>query len=474
MIEKEQTFIPREINSAFKRQAWYTSIAYTTYFLFGVMRGFPAFALEQMKSNESIVVVQSEDSLSWIASLSIFSNPIGSILAGIIMDKFGRKITLQLSLFTFTVGWTFITFSQTIWMLYAGNVIVGLAIGMGACSTIYVAEICEIRNRAMMLSFLEIYYSSGIVMAFLLTCYMKWNVAALIFTMISALSLFLLYYIPESPYWLMKMNRVTEALESYNKLNNKQIATEFESEFNDILLSLDGVKQETGLRVLRNNFKAFAIMVTFHVLLQGCGYNITLAYVNDFIPASHGKLIAILYSFSSFLSSFVTPLTANYLRRRESTMVSGVGMAFALFLLMVHKTFADSVTFEYFWFLVPIALSLFMFCCTIGVLTLSQAMIGELFPTEVRGMMCGITEAIGTILSALSVKLYPTIRGDYHQNMFLTFFASFGILTALFGKFILPETHGKSLNEIQEQYFRRNSNVVDYKKASKTKIERQI
>lgn len=474
MIEKDQTFIPREINSAFKRQAWYTSIAYTTYFLFGVMRGFPAFALEQMKSETSTVVVQDNGDLSWIASLSIFSNPIGSVLAGIIMDKFGRKITLQLSLFTFTVGWTFITFSQTIWMLYAGNVIVGLAIGVGACSTIYVAEICEIRNRAMMLSFLEIYYSSGIMMAFLLTCYLKWHVASLIFTLISALSLFLLYYIPESPYWLMKMERVSEALESYNKLNGKQIASEFESEFNDILLSLDdGAKQETGIRVLMNNFKAFAIMVTFHILLQGCGYNITLAYVNDFVPVEHSKMIALMYSFSSFLSSFITPLSANYLRRRESTMVSGIGMAFALFILMVHKIFEGVVHYQYFWVLVPIGLNFFMFCCTIGVLTLSQAMIGELFPTEVRGMMCGITEAVGTILSALSVKLYPIIGANFHQRTVLAFFASFGILTALFGKYVLPETHGKSLNEIQEQYFRKSAKV-DYEKNSKTKIERQI
>lgn len=324
-----------------------------------------------------------------------------------------------------------------------------------------------------MLSFLEIYYSSGIVMAFLLTCYLKWHVASLIFTLISALSLFLLYYIPESPYWLMKMDRVSEALESYNKLNGKQIASEFEGEFNDILLSLDGIKQESGIRVLINNFKAFAIMVTFHILLQGCGYNITLTYVHDFVPAEHAKLIAIMYSLSSFLSSFITPLTANYLRRRESTMVSGAGMAVALFVLMVHKMFDDVVQFEYFWLLVPIGLNLFMFCCTIGVLTLSQAMIGELFPTEVRGMMCGITEAVGTILSALSVKLYPTISPNYHQSTILAFFASFGILTALFGKFVLPETHGKSLNEIQEQYFRRNANV-DYEKNSKTKIERQI
>lgn len=347
---------------------------------------------------------------------------------------------------------------------------------MGACSTIYVAEICEIRNRAMMLSFLEIYYSLGIMVAYVLTCYIRWDVVALIFTVFSAVSLLLLYYIPESPYWLMKVDKTGEALKSFKKLNGKEVTTQYQIEFDNIILSLKNEKQVKGINVLLHNFKAFVILVTFHLLLQGCGYTIILSYVSSFIPdfkqPFDSKLIAIGYSVASFLSSFVTPLTANYYRRREATMISGVGMAIALSILTFHNAFAYSYSFKYFWLLVPIGLYLFMFCCTIGVLTLSQAMIGELFPTEVRGMMCGITEAVGTILSGLSVKLYPSIEPHFRQSTVLAFFAFFGILTALFGKFVLPETHGKSLNEIQEQYFRHAD--VKKSKNSKAHIERQV
>lgn len=345
---------------------------------------------------------------------------------------------------------------------------------MGACSTIYVAEICEIRNRAMMLSFLEIFYSLGFLVAYVFTYYLGWNMSALIFTVFSALSLLLLYYIPESPYWLMKVNRLGDALKSYKKLNGNQTTTQYDIEFNNIVLSLDEEKQTKGMNVLLHNLKAFAILVTFHLLLQGCGYTILVTYVNYYIPyialPVQPEQIALGFSFSSFLTSFVTPLTVNYYRRREATIISGIGMTMALSLLTFHNVYIHTCTLKYFWLLVPIGLYSFMFFCTIGILTLTQAMIGELYPTDVRGMMCGVTEAVGTILSGLTVKLHPFIASHFKQSTILAFFAFASILTALFGKFILPETHGKSLNEIQEQYFRKG----DLKKSNKKpQIERQ-
>lgn len=56
-------------------------------------------------------------------------NPIGSVLAGVLMDKIGRKLMLRLSMSLFVLGWATVACSSDLTSLYAGNVVVGLAIG---------------------------------------------------------------------------------------------------------------------------------------------------------------------------------------------------------------------------------------------------------------------------------------------------------------------------------------------------------
>ncbi|XKL61405.1 hypothetical protein PGB90_008462 [Kerria lacca] len=330
---------------------------------------------------------------------------------------------------------------------------------MGSCSTIYVAEICEVRNRCMLLSLLEIYFSLGIMVAYVATCYLKWNIAALIFCIFSALSLFLLYWIPESPFWLIKKNRINEALKCFKKFRCDNKEEETNHEFKILMLSIESEENtRNGLAAVIENIKPLCILVIFHVLLQGTGYTILLTYQSSFLKKFtinlNIEVVGIGYSILSFVASFITPFSVNYWRRKEVVVLSGVGMSVSLITLVFCNLFAENGLFnEILLYVIPFFLYLYVSSSTIGVLTLSQAMIGELYPTDVRGVMCGITEAIGTILSGFSVKVYPLIKDFLNQTDILFFFTFFGILTILFGKFILPETYGKSLSEIQNEYF---------------------
>jgi len=68
--------------------------------------------------------------VSFTASLGVISNPIGALLAGILMEMFGRKTTVKLTSLPYIIGWVLISLSDNIVKLYAGRFISGLAVGM--------------------------------------------------------------------------------------------------------------------------------------------------------------------------------------------------------------------------------------------------------------------------------------------------------------------------------------------------------
>lgn len=235
------------------------------------------------------------------------------------------------------------------------NVLTNVA-GMGACSTIYVAEISEVQNRSMLLSFLEMFFSLGILIGYVATCYLRWNIAASIFATISVVSLLLLLWIPETPYWLIKRARPSDAMYSLQQL--RAGTEQIELEFKTLTLSLQQETEEkVGLSAVAENLKPLVILVLFHVLLQGTGYTILLTYLTHFLadfPLNWQKdsqqLVAIGYSVCSFVASFVTPLSVNYWPRKEATILSGVGITLTLAVLGAFSVYSHSHPAESLWY----------------------------------------------------------------------------------------------------------------------------
>lgn len=139
-----------------------------------------------------------------------------------------------------------------------------------------------------------------------------------------------------------------------------------------------------------------------------------------------------------------------------------------------ETTCVKYILFNLYRYVVPVCLYLYILSSTVGVLTLSQAMISELYPTEVRGMMCGLTEALATILSGISVHAFHMVKDHVDMGEVLLFFATFGILTVIFGKYILPETYGKSLTQIQREYFRRGTWGSIQKKETNNEVKDEV
>ncbi|XP_063985598.1 facilitated trehalose transporter Tret1-2 homolog [Diachasmimorpha longicaudata] len=153
-----------------------------------------------------------DDQASWIASLVTISLPLGSLLSGPLMDRFGRKIVCILTCVPSTLSWLLLTFAHSLVLIYTARIIAGISSGMSTASIVYVIEITHPRIRAMMLCLNSVFVSLGILLTCVLALFLDWRKIAMVFTALNTAFLFLLFIIPESPYWLICFDNQSDQL----------------------------------------------------------------------------------------------------------------------------------------------------------------------------------------------------------------------------------------------------------------------
>lgn len=331
---------------------------------------------------------------------------------------------------------------------------------MSLCTSVYVAEICEQHLRCTMLSLFVILYAAGTCVAYVLTGFLSWKLSAIIFLTISLLGSVCTFFILESPYWLLKKGRNESAKSTLRKLRDDDELA-IEAECQDILYSLTNNRkkkeQQRWLKTFLKHWKPFAILIIFQMCLQGSGYNILLTYSTKLFPkftrTIDTKSLAVGYSCMILLSALLSPFVIQFCNRRSVMKISSGGMTFGLSLLVVYmlcdRLHSGSLALAE-W-MVPVSLYIYAFACIAGAVTISESMAGELFPTEVRGIMCGTLQACGTTIAALLVKMYPIVESYISTTAIVASFTCFSFFMMLFSIFILPETRGKNLEQIQAE-----------------------
>lgn len=139
--------------------------------------------------------------------------PIGSCIAGPLMDKFGRKKICLFSCIPQIISWLLLLTANTINLIYISRFIAGFSSGLTTVGLIYVSEITHPRIRPMMLSCNSVFVSFGILITCCLPVWLNWLNMAILFLIINCLTFIGLFFIPESPYWSLcfnKMNNETE------------------------------------------------------------------------------------------------------------------------------------------------------------------------------------------------------------------------------------------------------------------------
>ncbi|XP_059480638.1 facilitated trehalose transporter Tret1-2 homolog [Neocloeon triangulifer] len=441
----------------------------------GMPIGFSAILLPQLQTPNSTIPT-SEETGSWIASIHSASTPIGSLLSGTLMENWGRRNTLRLSVLPFLIGWTVLALAGSHLFIFIGRLFCGLAVGLAAApSQVLLGEVAEPKLRGLLVGAPFASYSLGILIVYTMGSMLPWKIVAGLCAILPACALLALMSLPESPPWLAKVGRSQEALRALTWLRGGQMA-QARSELAVLAARRDQEEQHAlaKQKKRRNSWfntwrqsplfsrvvlKPLIVVNVFNVVQILSGTYTIIFYAVDVLQQAEGgdetDQVAELETavLTALVRTVITAFACLLLLkvgRRPLAISSGLGSAAAAVALGCWLYVAPPPgTLS--WLPATLVL-LYVGCNTYGFFVLPGLMMGEMLPARARGPAGGLTFAVINITLFVTTKVYPWAVHVLHPHGLFFFFGICALLGTLFVYLFVPETKGRTLSEI-EDYF---------------------
>ncbi|XP_015513921.1 facilitated trehalose transporter Tret1 isoform X1 [Neodiprion lecontei] len=415
----------------------------------GLSQGFSAVLIPKLL--ESGFATESE--ASWVASLGIVSNPIGALAAGVAAELFGRRAVVALATLPHAAGWLFIALATNVPLLYTGRFVSGLGAGMANGLYLYVSEVAAPEQRGWLASSGPAVVSLGVLMAYSLGALTTWQRAAAISIAPAIVSLALVRLLPETPAWLAAKGRTADARKSLLWLRGPGVSTE--AEHSELCKSNVENQRRAGGGLLKalykpNVWKPFLTLFFFFALQQLSGIYVILFYavtvLQDIGVSIDEYAASVAIGGVRLFSAILGAGLARSVGRKKLACVSGLGMAvFAAGVALSMRYAMPS------W--VPLmCIGGHVGFSMIGYLTLPWVMTSELYLLRFRGPLSGLTTGLAQMMTFAAVKTYPDLRTAIGLEMTMWIFSTSGLIGAIFAMTILPETKGRSLNQIENEF----------------------
>ncbi|XP_055312540.1 facilitated trehalose transporter Tret1 isoform X2 [Sitodiplosis mosellana] len=217
---------------------------------YGMTIGFPTIIIPAIQGGDARDASKgefklSDDQVSWLSSINLLCVPLGCFLSGMLTEPTGKRRAMQLVNVPMIVSWLLFYFSTNVNYLYTGLCLSGLSGGlMEAPVLTYVAEVTQPQFRGMLAATGTTCVITGIFVQFILGTFFSWREVALISCFLPLFTITALFFVPESPYWLLTKGRVEEAQHSLCWLRGWVPFSRVETEFNEIHRVLDEKRRE--------------------------------------------------------------------------------------------------------------------------------------------------------------------------------------------------------------------------------------
>ncbi len=408
---------------------------------------------------------------AWAMSSALIGCVVGAVLSGMISDRFGRKWPLLLSAFLFTVAsiGTGVAMSYTTFILFRifGGVGIGLA---SALSPMYIAEIAPTHLRGRFVSLNQMTIVIGILAAQLINLLIadkvptgatdefisaSWNGQIgwrwMFYACAVPASVFfaLTFILPESPRWLMKAGKPEKAFPTLNKIGGEEYARQ---EMANIQATLDDVSEKVDFKTLfKPAYGAILVIGVFlAVFQQWCGINTVFNYAEEiFSAAGYGvsdTLFNIVITGSvNLVFTFIAMFTVDKWGRKKLMLFGSGGLALNYILLG-----------SAYYFQIKGVAVLVLVVSAIAIYAMSLApivwvILSEIFPNRIRGAAMALATFALWVACFILTYTFPLLNKSLGAAGTFWVYAAVCLVGFVFILLKLPETKGKSLEEIEKE-----------------------
>ena len=405
-------------------------------------------------------------------SSALFGCLVGAVLSGIISDKSGRKKLLILSGLLFTVSAVGTAFAGSFIAFNVFRIIGGVGIGLASnLSPMYIAEISPARMRGRFVSINQLTIVIGILAAqivnwliarpvpegasteYILTSWngqsgWRWMFGAE--TVPAFLFFLLMFFVPESPRWLIKYGRDKQAAGILSRLGG---AGHAETTIEDIKKTLAGeeIARVNFRDLLEPKLRRIVILGVFlAVLQQWCGINVIFNYAQEVFTAAGYDVSGIMLNIVitgivNLLFTFVAIYTVDRFGRRILMLIGAGGLAGIYAILGAGYYFKS--TGVHMLVLVISAIA----CYAMSLAPITWVVISEIFPNRIRGAAMSVAVfSLWAGCTALTLT-FPYLKAGLGAHGAFWLYGVICVIGFIVILIKLPETRGKSLEDIERE-----------------------
>ena len=416
----------------------------------------------------------------WYVGCALVGSIIGVLFAGILSDKFGRKFTMILSAILFSTSAIGCAVSVDFNQLVVYRIIGGVGIGVvSIISPLYISELAVAQYRGRLVSLYQLAVTIGFLGAYLVNYQLLgystsnpdivtgwWSLifvtevwrGMLGMEILPALLFFIIiFFIPESPRWLILKGREEKATNILERIYTSSKDALFQLAETKSVLSSES-KSEWKLLLQPGIRKAVIIGVCIAMLGQFMGVNAVLYYgpsifENAGLSGGDSLFYQVLVGLVNTLTTVLALVIIDKIGRKKLVYYGVSGMVISLILIATYFIYGES------WGISSIFLLVFflfyVFCCAVSICAVVFVLLSEMYPTRVRGFamsIAGFALWIGTYLIG---QLTPWMLLNLISAGTFILFAIMCVPYMLIVWKLVPETTGKSLEEIERHWMKK-------------------
>ncbi|GFQ07975.1 sugar transporter erd6-like 16 [Phtheirospermum japonicum] len=380
---------------------------------------------------------------------------IGAITSGKIADFLGRKGAMRMSAVFCITGWFAVYFSSEAWLLDIGRFCTGYGIGIFSYVVpVFIAEIAPKNLRGGLATLNQLMIVAGASTAYILGAVVTWRTLALTGLLPCFLLLVGLFFIPESPRWLAKVGLQKEFELALRELRGKD--ADVSQEAAEIQASIDTLQGLPKVRMLdlfgAKYMRPVIIGVGLMFFQQFIGINGIGFYTSEtFVAAgfSSGKTGTIAWAIIQFPITVVGAILMDKSGRRPLLMVSATGTFLGC--LLIGASFflkGQALLLGCVPILAVSGVLVYISAFSIGMGAVPWVIMSEIFPIHVKGV-AGSLVVLMNWLGAWAISYTFNFLMSWSSTGTFMIYAGFCALTIVFVAKMVPETKGKTLEEIQ-------------------------
>ncbi|KAF5298905.1 hypothetical protein FQR65_LT09557 [Abscondita terminalis] len=421
----------------------------------GMQYGWSAPITPRLMSSDSPVEFK-ESQVVWIETSLLLGTMVGIPITIFLLENFGRRNSILAATIQNLLAWILIAFSNTVGVIYAARFISGISASVVfAAAPVYAAEIADKKVRGFLGSFFSMMMMGGIVMVYCVAPFVSIPASSSVGACFLIMQLLTFPFMPESPYFHLITGNKDKARRSLQKL---RATLDVEIELEEIAEAVSRQQGEkhgfSDLITVKSNRRALLIMLVLNCAQHLCGISVMLMNLHSILKDAASVLlpstVAILFSIIMWIAALIGSYSIDRFGRKITLIISCILTGISLLGLAVYFTIQSSgvdVT-KCNW--IPVVLVLiYAGAFRFGLGLIPIILTAELFPTNVKSAGVTISEAFFTSFSCVTVFSYPFLTKAFGLQMPFYVFSVCCFLTCIFVIFFIPETKGKSLEEIQ-------------------------